>query len=181
MKVSDTFARLLGLGVEEFSDLALTASPGANGLVLVPYLDGERTPNRPNATGALNCIRNSVTREDLARATMEGVVCGLLDGLDALTECGVPSNGRLFLIGGGSRSAAYRQIVADLTQREVLVPDADEHVATGAALQAAAIAGGLTSVDAVARSWNLGGGRSVAPTPGIANGAIREAYAAARQ
>ncbi len=181
MKVSDTFARILGLGVEEFSQLALTAAPGANGLVLVPYLDGERTPNRPNATGSLAGIRNSVSREDLARATIEGVVCGLLDGLDALTGCGVPSNGRLFLIGGGSRSAAYRQVVADLTQRDVLVPDADEHVATGAALQAAAIAHGVASVDAIAQAWNLGGGHAVSPTPGVPNAAIRGAYAAARQ
>ena len=180
MKVSDTFARILGVSVQEFSDLALDAAPGANGVVLVPFLDGERTPNRPNATGGLVGIRNSTSREDLARATIEGVVCGLLDGLDALTACGVPSNGRLFLIGGGSRSGAYRQVVADLAQREVFVPDADEHVATGAALQAAAVVSGLSSVDAIAAAWKVGDGHCVSPSAGIPAETIRSAYLDAR-
>ena len=180
MKVSDTFARLLGVTVEEFSHLALHATPGANGLVLIPYLDGERTPNRPNATGTLGGVRNSVSREDMARAAMEGVVCGLLDGLDALGACGVPTGGRLFLIGGGSRSVAYRQIVADLTRREVLVPDADEHVAAGAALQAAAALTGSASIDAIAQTWTLGGGHAVTPTAGVDHQAIRAAYASVR-
>ena len=180
MKVSDTFARFLGLDVEAFSELALHATPGAHGLVLVPYLDGERTPNRPNATGSLTAIRNSTTRDDIARAAIEGVVCGLLDGLDALSNCGVPTNGRLFLIGGGSRSLAYRQIAADLTQREVLVPDAEEHVATGAALQAAAIATGSVSVDSIAGAWNLGGGTMICPHSDVDAPWVRAAYAAAR-
>jgi xylulokinase len=180
MKVSDTFARLLGVSITEFGELALNAKPGANGLALVPYLDGERTPNRPTASGELKGFRNTTSREDIARATMEGVVCGLLDGLDALTHCGVPANGRLFLIGGGSRSAAYRQIVADLTQREVLVPDADEHVATGAALQAAAVANGATSISTIASQWGLGGGSTTVPTPGVDTAEIRAAYALAR-
>ena len=180
MKVSDTFARLLGVGVEELSDMALRATPGANGLVLVPYLDGERTPNRPNATGGLSGIRNSTSRDDIARAAVEGVVCGLLDGMDALSASGVPTHGRLFLIGGGSRSAAYRQIVADLTQREILIPEADEHVATGAALQAAAVATGSTTIEALATAWHLGGGTTVRPHTGVDSAAVRGAYTAAR-
>ncbi len=180
MKVSDTFARLLGESVEEFSNLALRGVPGAHGLVLVPYLDGERTPNRPMATGGLTGIRNTTSREDIARASMEGVVCGLLDGIDALSACGVPTNGRLFLIGGGSRSAAYRQIVADLTQRQVLIPDADEHVATGAALQAAAIATNSLSVAEIAARWNLGGGTISTSNESVDWAAIRAAYAVAR-
>jgi xylulokinase len=179
-KVSDTFSRLLGMSIEEFSELALHATPGANGLVLVPYLDGERTPNRPTATGLLSGIRNTTTSEDIARAAMEGVVCGLLDGMDALSACGVPTGGRLFLIGGGSRSVAYRQIVADLTQREVLIPEADEHVATGAALQAAAVASGSTTIDTIAAAWRLGGGLTVGPHTNVDAAAVRTAYAAAR-
>lgn len=179
-KVSDTFARMLGVTVEAFNDLALRAPAGANGLTLIPYLDGERTPNRPTATGSLSGIRNTTSPQDIARASIEGVVCGLLDGMDALSDIGVPTDGRLFLIGGGSRSAAYRQIVADLTQREVLIPNADEHVATGAALQAAAVVTGQKSIDGIAAAWNLGGGQTIHPNGATDAAGVRAAYAAAR-
>ena len=94
-------------------------APG--GLVLLPYFDGERTPDRPDATGVLAGIRSDVTREQLARAAVEGVVCGLLDGLDALAAF-APADGRLILLGGGAHSRAYRQVLADLSGRAVLVP-----------------------------------------------------------
>ena len=139
MKVTDAVSRLLGTDHQSFEDLVLAQEAGCGGLVLLPYLDGERTPNRPDATGVLSGIRSDVSRGQLARAAVEGVVCGLLDGLDALTTAGVATGGRLFLIGGGSRSAAFRQVVADLAQRPVFVPDADEHVATGACIQAAVV------------------------------------------
>ena len=96
-------------------------APGAGGLTLLPYLDGERTPDRPDATGLLAGIRSDVGREQLARAAVEGVVCGLLDGLDALSAF-APADGRLILVGGGARSRAYRQVLADLSGRTVLVP-----------------------------------------------------------
>src|SRR5204862_6595467 len=135
------------------------ASPGANGVVLVPYLDGERTPNRPDATGTLTGVRSDTTPADIARAAVEGVVCGLLDGVDALSEAGVPTGaGRLFLIGGGARSPAYQRVVADLTQRPVVVPDPSaEHVSTGACVQAAAVLQSRPPEE-VARDWKLGGG-----------------------
>ena len=75
---------MLAVDHATFDDLALTAPPGAGGLTLLPYLDGERTPDRPEATGVLAGMRSDVSREQLARAAVEGVVCGLLDGLDAL-------------------------------------------------------------------------------------------------
>ena len=75
--------------------LALAAEPGAGGVTLVPYFDGERTPNRPDATGTIAGLRSDVTREQVARAAFEGVVCGLLDGLDALDGAGVATGGRL--------------------------------------------------------------------------------------
>jgi xylulokinase len=179
-KVTDASARLLGVDNDGFDALALAAPPGAGGLVLLPYLDGERTPNRPGATGTLAGLRSDVTREQLARAAVEGVVCGLLDGLDALTAAGVDTTGRVHLVGGGARSAAYRRVLADLLGRPVTVPDPDaEHVAVGAALQAACV---LTEADPseVAAAWRLGHGDTVDPDPTVDTGAIRQAYAALR-
>src|SRR4051812_9434121 len=104
-KVTDAVGRLLGVDHDGLDVLALAAPPGAGGLVLLPYLDGERTPNRPTATGVLSGLRSDVSRAQLARAAVEGVVCGLLDGLDALRAI-VPADGRLLLVGGGAESAA---------------------------------------------------------------------------
>jgi xylulokinase len=121
-------------------------------LVLVPYFDGERVPDRPDATGAVAGLRSDVTRAELARAAFEGVVCGLLDGLDALAAAGVDTGGRLVLVGGGARSRAYRQVLADLSGRAVAVPSGSEHVAAGACVQAAAVLHGHPAAE-VAASW----------------------------
>src|SRR5204862_482429 len=87
------------------------------------------------------------------RAGARGV-CGLLDGVDALGAAGVDTSGRLFLIGGGSRSPAYQRVVADLAQRPVIVTDEPEVVAGGAAVQAAAVLTGATPEE-VAAAWDL--------------------------
>jgi xylulokinase len=112
---------------------------------------------------------------------VEGVVCGLLDGLDALTRVGaVTQSGRLVLVGGGARSAAYRQVLADLAQRPVVIPEEAEHVAVGACVQAAAVLEGVAPV-AVADRWGLGRGPEVDPSIGADEAAaVRAAYAAAR-
>src|SRR5436309_2902421 len=137
-KVTDAFARLLTAGdAERFDQLALAGPPGAGEVVLVPHVDGERTPNRPGATGTLAGLRSDVQPEHVARAAVEGVVCNLLEGVDALTAAGVDISGRAFLIGGGARSGAYRRVVADLLGRPVLIPRGEELVTRGAALQAA--------------------------------------------
>src|SRR3954453_6879720 len=136
-KVTDTIGRMLGVERGELDALAMSVPAGANGTVLLPYLDGERTPNRPKATGMLSGLRSSTDRADLARAAYEGVVCGLLDGLDALGAAGVDPGSRLFLVRGGARSDVYRRIVADLAQRPVIVADDTEAVAAGACVQAA--------------------------------------------
>jgi xylulokinase len=148
-------------------------------VVVVPYLAGERTPNRPDATGTITGLRPDVSRECLARAAVEGVVCGLLDGLDALSAAGVPTGGRLFLVGGGARSAAYRRIVADLSQRPVTVAPTGEHVALGMCVQAAAVLHG-TSIDAVVDAWAAEPGEVVEPDPTHPSEDVRSAYAAAR-
>ena len=173
-KVTDTVARLLGVDHARFDSLALEASAGAGGLVLVPHLDGERTPNRPAATGMLTGFRNDATPSQLARAAVEGVVCNLLAGAEALGPgC---AHGRVFLIGGAARSLAYRRVVADLTGRAVLVPNDDELVAAGAAVQAAAIHHGR-DFSRIADAWELGRGETVEPDDGVDRVAIRAAYA----
>ncbi|HMO10573.1 MAG TPA: FGGY family carbohydrate kinase, partial [Actinotalea sp.] len=99
-RVLDAAARLLGVDHDGLSTLALSAPAGADGLVLVPYLEGERTPNKPDATGALHGIRlGNTTPAHLARAAVEGMLCALADGLDALRAQGVPVE-RIRLIGG---------------------------------------------------------------------------------
>ena len=93
---------------EAIRPLALAADPGAGGLTLLPYLDGERTPNLPEATGTLGGItRANATPENLARAAVEGMLCNLVSGVGSLTRLGVAA-GRVLLIGGASGSAARR-------------------------------------------------------------------------
>ncbi|MBX3286286.1 MAG: xylulokinase [Actinobacteria bacterium] len=173
-KVTDAVARLLGVSAAELDELALAAPPGAGGLVLVPHLDGERTPNRPHATGLLAGIRSDVSREQLARAAVEGVVCNLLAGADQLPA---DASGRVLLVGGGARSRAYQQVAADLLGRPVVVPDADELVALGAAVQAAVALTGRSFAE-VAEAWNLGRGLVVEPSGETDAPGVRAAHAA---
>src|SRR5487761_1754674 len=130
-------ARLLGVDADAMSALALAAGPGAGGLTLLPYLDGERTPNRPDAAGLLSGLTTAnATRENLARAAVEAVLCSLADAIDHLIAAGVTPR-RVLLIGGGARSAAVRAIAPGIFGTDVLVPEAAEYVALGAARQAA--------------------------------------------
>ena len=182
-RVTDWTAALLGVDRGALEALASGAAAGAGGAVLVPHFDGERTPNRPDATGTLHGLRTSTTREQVARAAYEGVVCSLLDALDALTAAGVPTAGRISVVGGGARSPLYAQLLADLSGREVDVPaPATEWVAVGAAVQAAAVARG-EPVDDVARRWAGArpAGRCVTPAIEPASAQeVRAAYASAR-
>jgi xylulokinase len=173
-KVTDAVARLLGVDQARFDALALEAPAGAGGLVLVPHLDGERTPNRPDAKGVLTGLRTDVTPAQLARAAVEGVVCNLLAGADALGP--ETAHGTVFLVGGAARSTSYRRVVADLTGRPVVVPAEDELVAAGAAVQAAAVHHGR-DVALVAEAWGLGRGETVEPDGSVDRAAIRAGYA----
>jgi xylulokinase len=178
-KVTDSVAGWLGVDHDGLDALALSAVPGAGGVVLTPYFDGERTPNRPGASGAMTGLRTATTREQLARAAIEGVVCGLLDGLDALTDAGVRTDGNIVLVGGGAGSAAYPRVLAELSGRPVVVPDETEHVAAGACIQAAAVLGSRPITE-VAREWALARGPVTEPDLGVDREAVRAAYAKAR-
>jgi len=151
-RILDAATRILGKTHDEVGLLALSAKPGANGLSLLPYFEGERTPNRPTATGVFSGMNlNNSNPADIARAMVEGMLCGLVDAVDALEKLGVNVK-RIILIGGAAKNPAVSQIAAALFGREVLVPPAGEYVANGAARQAAwALLGG----DA-APIWDLG-------------------------
>ncbi|NMH96106.1 xylulokinase [Pseudonocardia acidicola] len=130
-------ADLLGVDLAELDRLALSAEPGAGGLVVLPYLEGERTPNRPTARGAVAGLTGAnATPANLARAVVEGMLCGLADGLDGLVAHGVPVR-RVLLIGGGSRSAAVQALAPLVFGVPVTVLAPAEYVALGAARQAA--------------------------------------------
>jgi xylulokinase len=172
--VTDAVGRWLGVEREALADLALSVSPNSN-LVMLPYLAGERTPNLPDATGSIRGLTLSTTRANLAAMAHIGVLCGLLSGADALQACGVTLTGRALLVGGGARSRAYRQLLADLWERPVTVPTAEEAVAAGAAAQAAAVLVNQQPSD-VARRWSLGTGPTVRPRDFIDSRGIRRAY-----
>jgi xylulokinase len=170
-RVLDAACRLLSVDHAGLSDLALSAPPGSDGLVVVPYLEGERTPDKPTSTGALHgvTLRNT-TPAHLARAAVEGLLCGLADAVEAVEATGSEVR-RVLLAGGGARSAAVQAIAPMVLGRPVIVPEPGEYVALGAARQAAwTLTGELPQ-------WHAPTGATLeaGPTPGV-----RERYAEAR-
>jgi xylulokinase len=175
-RVLTATAEMLDVDMDEFAALALSAPAGADGLVLLPYLDGERTPNLPDARGSLHGItRSNLTPANIARAAVEGMLGGLADAVDALVEVGVEP-GRILLVGGAAANAAVAAVAATVFPAPIVLPPPGEYVADGAARQAAWVLSGA----AEAPSWTADrGGATVtvdpAPVPGV-----REAYRAAR-
>ena len=162
---------LLGVSHEEMAELALASEPGANGVTLLPYFDGERTPNRPHARATLTGMSTSTTREDVARAYVEGLLCSLADGIAALEERTGTAARRITLIGGGARSRAIQQLAPAIFGREVTIAPDGEFVALGAARQAAWALAGTEEPPA----WEISGSRVVTAdaTPEVL-GAYRE-------
>ena len=162
-RILDAACRILGKTHEEVGQLALAAKPGAHGLTLLPYFEGERTPNRPTATGVFAGMNlNNSNPNDIARAMVEGMLAGLADAVDSLTALGVGVH-RILLIGGAAKNPAIPAIASALFGREVLVPPVGEYVADGAAKQAAwALLGNMPT-------WNLGevSHHSSASTPDV--------------
>ena len=181
-QVTESFGRVLGADTQELDELALSAPAGSGGVVMLPYLNGERTPNRPNATGLVAGVQVDVTRAEFARAAYESVVCGLLDGLDALrkaTDLAHGGTGRTVLVGGGARSPAYRRIVADLSGLPITIADGEEHVAIGACVQAAAVLHQRPPAE-IAHAWELGAGDVIEPDDRVDRAGLRARYARLR-
>ncbi|UUU20260.1 xylulokinase [Streptomyces sp. DSM 40750] len=141
----DRVATLLGLDRE-------AVEPGTS-VTLLPYLDGERTPALPHASGLLHGLRHDTTGGQLLQAAYDGAVHSLLGALDLVLDADADTSAPLLLIGGGARGTAWQQTVRRLSGRAVQVPEARELVALGAAAQAAGL---LTGEDpaAVARRWD---------------------------
>ncbi|MEU5958458.1 FGGY family carbohydrate kinase [Streptomyces sp. NPDC047525] len=131
-------AEMLGVpDLEGLSDLAMKSTPGAHGLVLLPYLEGEKTPNLPHAAGTLTGLRRESMRpEHLARAAFEGMLCGLGDALDVLRGRGVDVR-RVFLLGAAAELPAVQAAAPMLFGTQVVVPQPADYAAIGAARQAA--------------------------------------------
>lgn len=145
----DRVAALLGIDRE-------AVEPGTS-VTLLPYLDGERTPDLPHASGLLHGLRHDTTRGQLLQAAYDGAVHSLLGALDLVLDEDADRSAPLLLIGGGARGTAWQETVRRLSGRPVQVPEAKELVALGAAAQAAGV---LTGEDpaAVARRWDTARG-----------------------
>lgn len=136
-RILDAGAKILGLSLNEFGEKALAAKPGADGLTLLPYFEGERTPDRPEATGALTGLTlSNSTPENLARAMIEGMLCGLVDAVAQLEVRGVEVK-RILIIGGAAKNPAVAPIASSLFGKPVYLPQDGEYVADGAAKQIA--------------------------------------------
>lgn len=165
-RVLDAAAHVLGADHATLDELALSV-PDSGGLVLLPYLDGERTPNLPGATGSLHGItRANSTPAHYARAAVEGMLCGLGAGLEALLGAGVPCE-RILLVGGGARSRAVAAVAPAVLGVPVTVPEPGEYVAMGAARQAA------WALTAELPEWDADGSRLFEADPTVA---VRQRY-----
>ncbi|MDT5082224.1 MAG: xylulokinase [Mycobacterium sp.] len=141
-------AAMLGVDFDEFDRLALSAGVGAEGLTLVPYFEGERSPNLPDAVGAFHGVTTrNLQPANVARAAVEGLLCSMAYCIERIAEQGVEVT-RVMLVGGGARSEAVRRIAPAILGVPVHVPTPAEYVALGAARQAA---------------WTLSGGEAPPP------------------
>ena len=146
-RVLSATATMLGMDLAALDEAALT-STGSNGLVMLPYLDGERTPDLPHSTGLIyGLTRTTAQPATMARAAVEGMLCGLADAVDALRAQGLPVH-RVLLLGGAARSRAVQALAPALLGAPVVLPEPAEYVALGAARQAAwAVSGELPTWD----------------------------------
>lgn len=136
-RILDAGRHALGVDYDELADLAASSTPGAKGISLIPYFDGERTPNRPNAKAQFfGLTLDNTQRENLARAFVEAVLCSQRDCLEFVKALGAQVN-RILLIGGGAKSPAIRAYAPSVWEHDVQLPATDEYVAIGAARQAA--------------------------------------------
>lgn len=127
---------LFGLSISEFDSLASKAQPGCQGVRILPFFNGERTPNLPNGRASISGLTmTNTSRENICRAAMESAVFALKGGLDTFKKLGFEPK-EIRLIGGGSKSPLWRQIAADIMNVPITVPVSEEAAALGAAVQA---------------------------------------------
>jgi xylulokinase len=133
-------------------------------VVVLPYFDGERTPNVPDASAAVFGLRHDTDPRSILMATYEGAIVSLLDALDVIDGCssGIDPKAPLVLIGGGAQGETWQRTVQRLSGRSVSIPTATELVAIGGAVQAAATLAGETP-QAVAARWKTGAGKVLEP------------------
>jgi len=133
---SEQTRALFNRGVKEFDAIAEKAPAGANGVMMLPYFNGERTPNFPNGKACIVGMDNeNMTEENIARAAMESAIFGLKMGLDSFIRLGFSAK-EVRLIGGGANSPLWRQIAADILNLPITVPVLSEAAALGGAVQA---------------------------------------------
>ncbi|MGP4021435.1 xylulokinase [Saccharopolyspora sp. 5N708] len=175
-RVLSSTAGMLGTDLAGLDRLALDAAAGSGGLTLLPYLEGERTPNLPEATGTLVGLTGAnMTPENLARAAVEGMLCGMADAIQALRDTGVEIR-RVLLIGGAAQSSAVQAIAPSLFGADVDIPEPAEYVALGAARQAAWACSGTAEPP----QWTLRAARHEV-TAADEGAEVRENYARARR
>ncbi|MGO2201023.1 xylulokinase [Pseudomonas helleri] len=158
---------LFGLSVEAFNTLASQAPIGADGVSMLPFLNGERVPALPHATGSVQGLTlTNMTQANLCRAAIEGTTFGLRYGLDLLRRNGLQSQA-IRLVGGGSKSALWRQMAADIMNTPVVCTEQSEAAALGAAIQAAwcVSAGAETLEDLCQRCVRLESNSQTHPDP----------------
>ena len=133
---SDLVRELFGLDLDLFDQVLASSSPGAAGIISLPFFDGERTPNLPKGKASLmGLTTGNCSRANILRAVVESTVFGLRIGLDDMKNAGIEST-EIRVIGGGSKSRQWLQIVSDVFNANVMVPACEEAAAFGAALQA---------------------------------------------
>lgn len=175
-RVLTSTARLLDVDLPALSELALAAPDDVVGPLLIPYLDGERTPNLPDATGSMvGLTRTTMTPEHVARGSVVGMLCGLADALDALRDNGVRTDS-VVLIGGAAKSRAVQTLAPAVFDLPVDVPEEGEYVARGAARQAAWTLSGESSPP----RWGRRRETAFEARPSDWAAQVRATYAAAR-
>jgi len=163
-----------GVFAPKHGNISTVNGPGAGGLTLVPYFEGERTPNKPHATASMHGMTlANTTPANIARAFVEALLCCQADGLDAMVALGVNPE-RVFLIGGGAKSPAVKALAPSVFGRDIVVPPDGEYVARGAARQAAWVLSGADTPP----DWTIADAETFT---GQEEPVVRQQYAAVRE
>ncbi|HSK51222.1 MAG TPA: xylulokinase [Clostridia bacterium] len=152
----DRVAGMFGLGRDDVAD--------SGEVVVLPWFDGERTPDLPGAAGTMVGLRHDTRPEQILMAAYEGAIASLLDAVEAIAvqSGGLDAGAPLVVLGGGARGRTWVDVVRRLSGRPVLIPAAEELVALGAAVQAAAVLLGDDAA-ALAARWGTGAGTLLEP------------------